>query len=274
MNIFSFYGYWQFDLIHLFNQGAVLPFESKDVFQFLVTYLALPFLIIGNYFFITFFRLLLNKRKSRQLALYYFSGQLFVFIITGMILYTRAGQEVIPQSELKKYIENIYIVIDIGIVAYALSQYFVHRNGLENQARKKLAKSLSLIYLVIVLPNYMLFFVYDGPGLIYMIHMVMIHMIDLPPLVFLGVFLRKNKMYAFPDGYTDWIACYGITNREHEIIQFISEGKTNQEIADTLYISLQTVKDHIYNIFRKTGMKNRVQLINSMGKFKQPERNI
>jgi len=55
---------------------------------------------------------------------------------------------------------------------------------------------------------------------------------------------------------------YGITPREREIIGLIRSGKTNQEIADELFISLATVKDHNYNIFRKTGVRNRVELIN------------
>jgi DNA-binding CsgD family transcriptional regulator len=57
---------------------------------------------------------------------------------------------------------------------------------------------------------------------------------------------------------------YGITPREREIIALICSGRTNQEIADRLFISLATVKDHNHNIFRKTGVRNRVELANLM----------
>lgn len=57
---------------------------------------------------------------------------------------------------------------------------------------------------------------------------------------------------------------YGITPREREIIELICSGRTNQEIADRLFISLATVKDHNHNIFRKTGVRNRVELANLM----------
>jgi len=56
------------------------------------------------------------------------------------------------------------------------------------------------------------------------------------------------------------LAKFGITGREIEIIGLVCRGKTNREIADELCISPQTVKDHNYNIFRKTGVKNRTQL--------------
>ena len=55
---------------------------------------------------------------------------------------------------------------------------------------------------------------------------------------------------------------YNISNREWEVIQLICEGKTNKQIEEILFISLQTVKDHVSNIYQKTGVKNRVQLNN------------
>ena len=55
---------------------------------------------------------------------------------------------------------------------------------------------------------------------------------------------------------------YGITPREREIIELICAGRTNQEIAEKLFISVATVKDHNYNTFRKTGVRNRVELTN------------
>jgi DNA-binding CsgD family transcriptional regulator len=54
---------------------------------------------------------------------------------------------------------------------------------------------------------------------------------------------------------------YNITKREMEVINLICLGKTNREIADELFISVDTVKDHNYKIFQKTGVKNRTQLV-------------
>lgn len=52
----------------------------------------------------------------------------------------------------------------------------------------------------------------------------------------------------------------GITRREREIIKLIQAGKTNQEIADSLFISIATVKDHNHNIFKKCATRNRLEL--------------
>lgn len=53
-----------------------------------------------------------------------------------------------------------------------------------------------------------------------------------------------------------------LTKREKTIISLITSGAKNQEIADKLHISPNTVKTHIYSIFRKTKSRNRVDLIN------------
>ncbi|MCJ7653212.1 MAG: response regulator transcription factor [Actinobacteria bacterium] len=50
---------------------------------------------------------------------------------------------------------------------------------------------------------------------------------------------------------------YGISNREMEVLQLLSEGKTNKEIARSLFISEQTVKTHLAHIFDKLGTSDR-----------------
>ncbi len=69
-----------------------------------------------------------------------------------------------------------------------------------------------------------------------------------------------------PENFEDFCLKYEISRREAEIIRELRSGKSNQEIADTLFITLQTVKDHIHRIFTKTGVSNRVQLINLSGR--------
>lgn len=57
---------------------------------------------------------------------------------------------------------------------------------------------------------------------------------------------------------------HGITKRERQIVLEVCSGKTNREIAESLFISLQTVKDHTHRIYSKLGIGSRVQLIKKM----------
>lgn len=53
-----------------------------------------------------------------------------------------------------------------------------------------------------------------------------------------------------------------LTERESEIVEYIVMGLSNKEIGEKLFISPNTVKNHIYNIYKKTHVKNKVELIN------------
>lgn len=62
---------------------------------------------------------------------------------------------------------------------------------------------------------------------------------------------------------------FGLTEREWEVLQEISGGKSNKEIAEKLCISLSTVKTHLINIYGKLGVNNRLSAVN---KIKELER--
>ncbi|MCH6267821.1 response regulator [Neobacillus citreus] len=51
-----------------------------------------------------------------------------------------------------------------------------------------------------------------------------------------------------------------LTPREKEILLLLTEGITNKQIAEQLYIAENTVKNHIKNLLEKLGLENRVQL--------------
>lgn len=52
-----------------------------------------------------------------------------------------------------------------------------------------------------------------------------------------------------------------ISGRESQVLALVVEGKTNVEIADTLFISLNTVKNHLKNIFRKMNVSSRAEAV-------------
>ena len=52
-----------------------------------------------------------------------------------------------------------------------------------------------------------------------------------------------------------------ISGRESQVLGLVVKGMTNVEIADTLFISLNTVKNHLKNIFRKMGVSSRAEAV-------------
>jgi DNA-binding CsgD family transcriptional regulator len=85
-----------------------------------------------------------------------------------------------------------------------------------------------------------------------------------PSLIYLGHFLRRHALdRPFREPRLDLktvLAPFGISVRETEIVELIMKGLSNKEIADRLCISVDTVKKHSYNSYKKLNVQNRVQL--------------
>jgi DNA-binding CsgD family transcriptional regulator len=97
--------------------------------------------------------------------------------------------------------------------------------------------------------NPMLYFFVNAIGLIYANQAV--------AQIFSASAAPNNAQPITRDSYAD---C-NITERELEIIKLVLEGQSNKDIADKLFISVNTVKNHIYSVYRKIGIKNRYELI-------------
>jgi two-component system, NarL family, response regulator LiaR len=57
------------------------------------------------------------------------------------------------------------------------------------------------------------------------------------------------------------ILAFNISQRELEVLQLMADGLSNQQIADALFISLNTVKTHTSNVFSKLDVQRRTQAI-------------
>jgi DNA-binding CsgD family transcriptional regulator len=57
------------------------------------------------------------------------------------------------------------------------------------------------------------------------------------------------------------VARLGLSGREQEVLQLMAEGLSNQEIADRLFLSLNTIKTHCSRIFEKLDVRRRTQAI-------------
>jgi len=55
---------------------------------------------------------------------------------------------------------------------------------------------------------------------------------------------------------------YALTKREKQILNLSASGAKNSEIAEALNVSTHTVKTHMYNLFKKIDVSNRIQAIN------------
>jgi two-component system nitrate/nitrite response regulator NarL len=75
-----------------------------------------------------------------------------------------------------------------------------------------------------------------------------------------GEVMEGWRAVADSNGYHGAQRQHGLTSRELEIVSSIMDGLTNQDIAEELSISIETVKHHLTRIFDKTGVSSRLAL--------------
>ena len=78
-------------------------------------------------------------------------------------------------------------------------------------------------------------------------------------LSFITLTLFQEKSY-----YNSLPSLQILSKREQEVVSLILQGKTTQETADALFVSLSTVKTHLQHIYEKAGVRNRAELAQFM----------
>ena len=81
----------------------------------------------------------------------------------------------------------------------------------------------------------------------------------------IGIYTNKKSLNKPVDSSEDInhqkIKDLEITTREYEVLQSISEGLSNKEIAEKLFISESTIKTHVSNLLMKLNAKRRTQAL-------------
>ena len=83
----------------------------------------------------------------------------------------------------------------------------------------------------------------------------------LPPLLVDSLFSQIVD-YAVREGNSKLKKAVKMTKREREVIELLSKGLTNKEIAQKIHVSSYTVKSHIHNIMEKLALHTRLEIAN------------
>ena len=145
---------------------------------------------------------------------------------------------------------SMFLVIH-GIIALA----YIKKATTYEEERLLKGISSTFLPLLVLFPLDLLFFRESYFKLVYLSFAIL--------AAYLYYFISRRYIltYEQADVASDQILKkYGISDREAEIIDLLIEGLSNQQIAKQLYISPNTVKTHIKNIYAKVGVNNRLQL--------------
>jgi len=217
-------------------------------------------------FVVLIYRMIGKMLSLRIKAFLYFSGMILLLFI----LYNFIGTLKNDNSLFQVISSEILCFASVYVLGYSVFLLTEIKN-VKDEAKRKALKTFGLMYVFFPL---LLFFYYLDSFFLHMmpdsINHLAINIIDFCYNALIVIWSLKyfesmgaddTKAAVVDLSAHELIQKYQISRREQEIIQLVSSGRSNQEIADELFISLGTVKNHLYNIFLKLGIKNRTQLV-------------
>lgn len=262
---FALYAIWGHILIRILLTSLNTRHEVVEAVANFSSILGLPFLFISWVMLINMAYSLFGKRTGR-LWMAYHAGLIVLLIFGVWVGYDIVSKRGIIEGASVRYIQIAYISI-FGLVNYSVFMALVKRfgNSCDIRGRFKVLVFSMLLVVAFIIQATAIVFSFSGVW-----QLAAVILIFFASNFFPLYYLRINADYIFQpvraensseESINKISKKYKITRREQEIVRQICLGKSNQEIADALFISLQTVKDHTHRIYSKIGIRSRMQLV-------------
>ena len=270
--IFGTYGILVPGIIRLVlvNQD-VSPVEVENICHFF-TFLGIPFLILSWYMFLRYCHELVEVRFHPWMALAFLLLCFLFFIGYGIILYFFQDFSYQYFPLVPQMIRLIIAGIGSLVLIHGVIIIFLKSDQWKEKHRKKALNRFGFLNLIVFISVIALLLLVEKHQYVGAAFIFLFFTSSVLPLISIRSYLIQS--IPVPESQLDgignieqFISEFGISKREEEIIQQICLGKSNKEISESLFIALQTVKDHVYRIFLKTGVKNRIQLSNLIRKL-------
>jgi DNA-binding CsgD family transcriptional regulator len=253
---FGFYSLWGQTAIasllgSVVEPGILVKINNASVF------LGSPFLVFAWLMMLKLAREISNKKTGGSFVGSFLALNFLFIPGTGYFMNRFTGIQVII---LLHYLFMFLCVL------YTLASSFFLFSGRNVASRldKTEMKNLALGLLMIMLVQNALFFFSRDNDYLKLAFILAFFAFG----VFIPVYFRYkadlSKLIIYGESkltFDRFCSTYEISKREKEVIHEICKGLTNQQIADKLFISLQTVKDHTHRIYGKTFCTSRAQLI-------------
>jgi DNA-binding CsgD family transcriptional regulator len=264
--VFGIYGLLGMAIIDEILKTMNAPSGMIEAILAFLPFLGFPFLITAWYMFIKLSAELTEKKISGASTIVYFIFMLLLILGLGIATVYLIQYQPDKAINLTFNLKRILFTLDLS--AFSVSLYYLYFFGrrIKNHTTKKMVISFAHISVIAKLIVSVLFYFASSDSVTGLLYILIFFSCNIPVILYLDHYLNlhfasstQNKSINL---FLQFIKDYKLSRREWEIIEEICEGMTNKEISDKLFISLQTVKDHCYKIYKKTGVRNRVELVN------------
>ncbi len=251
---FFIYGIWGNIALGEILSDLSLNDLLKAKLTIFIPVLGVPFLVVSWFMLLRFSFLLNGIKESKWFPMTYFPV-LYVIVLVFSILINNGTIKVSPEPEL--FIIRAIVAINLIIhLIFTIPFIYEKKNKPLTKEIRFMKKPAFLYFSGVLLYSAVLCFfnIFGSVSICFSI------LILFAVSIFIPVILKLNeKSQLLPNvstnvNFADFC--------EVEIILEICTGKSNKDISEKLFISLQTVKDHNYRIYSKLGVKTRGQLTN------------
>ncbi len=253
--MFGFYSLWgQFIIAYL-----IQPYINAVVFTRVTDtaiLLGFPFIIFAWLMLIRFSWEYTGK-EIRPLFIFCFLV-LNTLIITALVYFLKANPDIGLQTLLKYY----FILGFLAVSLIAGLNLMAGQGKVSAQTYRGKTIGISIIISAALQSSFI--WLYSGNILVALVFILLFFAgIGFIPLYlnYSGELSAMLPEVSSPASLDEFCKRFEVSPREKEIIIEVCNGLSNQQIADKLFISLQTVKDHTHRIYGKVDVNRRVQLI-------------
>lgn len=187
------------------------------------------------------------------------------YFVISLVLVICFIQSLFQKSDrvLNQVLLGIEVFVFVAILMIGIQLLLAEKSDYRKNAANYFAGINLLVFVLVSLGSLVPFFTSSSFLTVYRAGILLLYnsLLVAWSQIYLPVLVKKLSTKNRHKDLELFGRMYGISKRELEVLELICQGKTNQEIADALFISIQTVKDHNYRIFKKVGVSNRTQLV-------------
>jgi DNA-binding CsgD family transcriptional regulator len=261
---FGFYGLWGQVIISAFMKDY-LSAEVLGRISDIAILLGLPFLVFAWLMLFRLSRDIGGKRNRKWLIILFLIFNFANIFIFGFVITKH------PEIKTVTLLKYYFITFNFIYCIIASANIFLSKKITSNLRINNKGTIASSIILTMLIQDVLL---YSYTSDNYYIALAFIFSF-FAGNAFLPLYLSYGNCFSIADDksfaditFEQFFTRFDVSPRERDIIREIIKGLSNKEIADKLFISLQTVKDHTHRIYIKTNVRSRVQLINLLRDIK------
>ncbi len=258
---FFTYGIWGNIILREILSDIELNAALESKLSIFLPVLGLPFLLVSWFMLIRFMYLIRGLKLTKS-----FSWMFFSMFIVLTILFTVFIQKGIIRinGNPNLFIIRVFVLTNLLVHITIFIPFLKPKTSQKNATVIESGKKKCMVYFAGVLTYSVVAFFFDVAGY-FSVCLTIILLFAVS--IYLPVIFRLSKTDKPVPAvniidFESFCRFYDISKREAEIVREICSGKSNKEIAETLFISLQTVKDHTHRIYFKTEVNSRIQLAN------------